>query len=116
MKKAIAGQGRTIRLPGYVVTALPKIRRARACLRASLGREPSPAEIAMETGIARQTVERILGADRQQVPLDYPDASTGETLANPTAETPDDEPTPAEQVEALLDRLSAREQLIITLR
>src|SRR5206468_9380045 len=50
IKRALADQGKTIRLPVHVVDKLFHIRKAEAMLVEMLGREPTDAEIADETG------------------------------------------------------------------
>jgi RNA polymerase primary sigma factor len=57
MSRAIADQGRTIRLPLHVLDMLKKLNRARRKLSQELGREPLAAELAEASGL---TLERVL--------------------------------------------------------
>jgi RNA polymerase primary sigma factor len=57
MSRAIADQGRTIRLPLHVLDVVKKVQRANRKLTQQLGRAPLPSEIAAEVGIP---VDRVL--------------------------------------------------------
>ena len=54
IKRALANQSKTIRLPVHVVDKLLHIRRAEAKLQDVLGREPSDEEVGAEVGLARE--------------------------------------------------------------
>lgn len=68
----LARQGRAVRVPMNRVTDLAKISRARARLEQELGREPSPAELAEETGIELSTLAGLLTVSTAALRLDQP--------------------------------------------
>ena len=70
--RAIADQGRTIRLPVHVVEQVRKVTRARRLLRQKLNRDPSLAEIAAESGFERKRVEELLELVEDPVSLETP--------------------------------------------
>src|SRR5215472_2625823 len=57
VQRALADQGRTIRLPVHVAERVRRLLRARRQLAQKLSREPTPAELAKETG---ETEERVV--------------------------------------------------------
>ena len=70
--RAIADYGRTIRLPVHVVESLNKMTRERRDFTRELGRDPSPAELAVRMGLPLGKVELLLDAARQPASLDAP--------------------------------------------
>jgi DNA-directed RNA polymerase sigma subunit (sigma70/sigma32) len=63
--RAIAGSGRTIRLPVHRVESLNRIAAARRALPRLLGREPTIEELATH---ARMTAERVARLDQRSSP------------------------------------------------
>ena len=59
IKRALINSGKTIRIPAYMVELLSKWRRATARLSESLGRSPTPEEIARMLGLARKKLPII---------------------------------------------------------
>ena len=70
--RAIADQGRTIRIPVHLVETLNRLTRTRAQLEQELGREPEMAEIAERAELPVQHVERTFRLARTAVSLDAP--------------------------------------------
>ena len=70
--RGIADYGRTIRLPVHVVESLNKITRERRDFTRELGRDPSPAELAVRMGLPLGKLELLLDAARQPASLDAP--------------------------------------------
>jgi RNA polymerase primary sigma factor len=62
IRVALNKYGHAVRLPQYMGVLLPKWRRAEATLRADLGREPTPAEIAAELGLKKGQTKAIVKA------------------------------------------------------
>jgi RNA polymerase primary sigma factor len=56
IKRALANQGKTIRLPAHVVEKIAHVRRASAAMSNTLGREPTEDELSEELGIAAEKV------------------------------------------------------------
>ena len=72
IKRALANQSKTIRLPVHVVDKVAHIRRAEMRLREVLDREPTDEEVASELGIDAKRVRRYRQASRAPVSLDAP--------------------------------------------
>jgi RNA polymerase primary sigma factor len=72
IRRALANQAKTIRLPVHVVDKLCKIRRVSARLQEELGREPSDAELGQEMGIPSWRVSEIRQAAVRPASLDAP--------------------------------------------
>lgn len=72
VNRAIADQGRTIRLPVHVVDQVRKTMRARRVLAQRLNREPLNLEIAAEAGLEESRVEELLDLIEDPVSLETP--------------------------------------------
>jgi RNA polymerase primary sigma factor len=72
IQSALAHQGRSVRLPMNRAAELARILRARQRLNERLGRDPTAAEIAEETGIRPDTVEMLSALHGGEVRLDVP--------------------------------------------
>jgi RNA polymerase primary sigma factor len=70
--RAIADQGRTIRLPVHVVEQVRKVTRARRVLTQKLNRDPLPDEIAKESGFDLKRVNELLDLVEDPVSLETP--------------------------------------------
>lgn len=124
ISRAIAQQGRTVRLPVHVVEELNRVTRVRRELTRDLGREAELAEVAAELGMAVADVEELIRLGRDPVSLDSPVGEDGETrLGDLVHEV--DQATPEsvvlaglhdERVRALLDRLDPRSADIVRYR
>jgi RNA polymerase primary sigma factor len=72
IKRALANQGKTIRLPVHLVDKIAKIRRVGISLSDELGREASDEEIAEEIGMNASKVSRLKQAAIRPASLDAP--------------------------------------------
>jgi RNA polymerase primary sigma factor len=72
VSRALADQGRTIRLPTHVAERVRRLLRVRRQLAQKLSREPTPAELAKETGETEERVADLLGLVEDPVSLDSP--------------------------------------------
>jgi RNA polymerase primary sigma factor len=70
--RAIADQGRTIRLPVHVVDQVRRVMRARRILTQKLNRDPLPDEIAKESGFDIKRVNELLDLVEDPVSLETP--------------------------------------------
>ena len=124
IKRALANQSKTIRLPVHVVDKVAHIRRAALKLQEIFGREPSDDEIAEELGISRRRVTQYRAAAVTPTSLD---ASLGDEDSNRISDVVEDEraDTPYEELEEktdtnlvrdMLKKLDAREATILQLR
>lgn len=124
IKRALANQSRTIRLPVHVVDRLSHMRRAEVKLRETLDREPTDEELAGELGLDERRVKRYRDASRAPVSLESPvgdDESSriADVVADPNAVAPFDRvmlETDTELVREVLGTLTERENSILTLR
>src|SRR6266480_3782199 len=96
IKRALANQSKTIRLPVHVVDKVAHIRRAEVKLREVLGREPTDEEVAEDLGLNPRRVRLYRDASRAPVSLDSPigttddSTSVSEVVADPNAAAPFD--------------------------
>ena len=72
ISRALAEQGRTIRLPVHVADQVRRVTRARRTLGQKLNRDPSVDEIALEAGFTPAKVEQLLELVQDHVSLDTP--------------------------------------------
>ena len=70
--RAIADQGRTIRIPVHLVETLNRLTRTRAILEQEVGREPTMEEIAQRAEMPVAHVERTFRLARTSISLDAP--------------------------------------------
>lgn len=98
IKRALANQSKTIRLPVHLVDKISKMRRTAMKLLEQLGREPTDEELADELGISAARVGEMRTAAIRPASLDAP---IGEDDSNNFSEVVQDEnaDTPYEQLE-----------------
>src|SRR5262249_16750868 len=72
IKRALANQSKTIRLPVHVVEKVAEIRRAEVRLREALDREPTDEEIAAEVDIDSRRLQQYREAAKAPVSLETP--------------------------------------------
>jgi RNA polymerase primary sigma factor len=122
--RAIADKGRTIRIPVHMVEKLNKVVHVERQLVQSLGREPTPEEIAMELECTAREVRDILRIAQQPVSLEKPigeeeESELGDFVEDQTAESPFElasENLRRENVRRALAALPAREREVIEMR
>jgi len=122
--RAIADQGRTIRLPVHMNDAIGKVKRAAHALQQALSREPTAEEIAETMGISTTKVRHVLEAARYPLSLEVPVGPDGEGHIGDFIEDndaiPPDQAAAASllrtQIEEVLQKLPERERKIIQLR
>ena len=98
IKRALANQSKTIRLPVHLVDKISKMRRTAMRLQEELGREPTDEELGEELGISGARVAQMRMAVIRPASLDAP---IGDEDSNNFAEVVQDESadTPYEQLE-----------------
>lgn len=124
IKRALANQGKTIRLPVHLVDKISKIRRVSAQMTEDLGREPSDLEIADEIGLTEVKVAHLRNVAARPTSLDAKlgpdeDTSFGDLVGDDRAEDPFEalrDRDLREEVVDLLDQLDGRERQIISFR
>jgi len=93
IKRALANQSKTIRLPVHVVDKVAHIRRAELKLQEELKRDPTDGELAKELNLNSRSVREYREASRAPVSLDAPlgtdeSDSVSELVADPNAAAP----------------------------
>ena len=122
--RAIADQARTIRIPVHMVETINKLIRVSRTLLQTLGREPSPEEIAEEMEISVERVREILKISQEPVSLETPigeeeDSHLGDFIEDSNVPVPADAAAQTllkEQLEEVLDTLNERERKVLILR
>src|SRR5215203_990087 len=123
--RGVADYGRTIRLPVHIVESLNKVTRERRDFTRELGRDPSPAELAVRMGLPLGKLELLLDAARQPASLDAPiqsgdeETRLGDLLKDATVGSPEDaaiRSDMADQIERVLEPLTDREKEVLRLR
>lgn len=122
--RAIADQARTIRIPVHMVETINKLVRIQRQLLQSLGREPTPEEIAEEMGLTPERVREIQKISQEPVSLETPigeeeDSQLGDFIEDDAAVVPPDAASFSmlqEQLAKTLDGLAERERKVISLR
>jgi RNA polymerase primary sigma factor len=120
--RAIADKSRTVRIPVHLHDTLAAVRAAQASLKAELGREPRPEEIAEEAGVNVDKVELALGvADTVSLeqPVGEDGAQLGDFIEDEDAIDPvkvTEELDIADSLRKSIERLPDREGRILALR
>jgi RNA polymerase primary sigma factor len=122
--RAIADQGRTIRIPVHMTETASKVLRERRKFRQQQGREAGAAEIAARTGMPVSRVEQVLSMVQEPTSLDLPigengDATLGDLIEAPNAVDPQaaaEASALAKSVTEALAELTPREQRILRMR
>jgi RNA polymerase primary sigma factor len=121
MKRAMANQSKTIRLPVHLIDKISKVRRIAMKMTEELGREPTDEELAEEIGISSAKVSQLKTVSIRPASLDAPisdDDSTkfGEIVGDEDAQTPFEllrDKNLRDEVSELLEVLDDRERRII---
>jgi len=124
IKRALANQSKTIRLPVHLVDKIGKIRRVSAQMTEELGREPQDEELAEELGLAVAKVAHLKSVGVRPASLDArinadDDTPFGDLVSDDRAEDPFAvlrDKDLREEVGDLLEALDPRERKIISYR
>jgi RNA polymerase primary sigma factor len=122
--RAIADQGRTIRIPVHMVEAMNRVLKTSNELSKRLGREPSVHELAKELKTPVSKVTQILKAAQEPISLeasiaDNKDAVLNKFIEDKNAISPDEDVMKhnlREATNSALQTLSPREQEIVRMR
>ncbi len=122
--RALQEQTRTIKVPVYLLEQSNKVFRISSMLHKSMGRKPTPEEIAKKSGISAKVVNSILKAQNDATSLDSPildgeKATLLDFIVDEDSPTPDSVMADAALAERLRDALSLltpREEEIIRMR
>ncbi|MBB5350353.1 RNA polymerase primary sigma factor [Haloferula luteola] len=121
IKRALANQSKTIRLPVHMVDKIAKMRRISTMLAEVLGREPTDEELADEIGLPRRKLAMLKQASQRPTSLDAPvnegeATEYGEIIGDDRAENPLDALSDKNlhgELDDLLAILDQRERRII---
>jgi len=122
--RAIADQGRTIRVPVHMGDQINKLLRVQHQLTQRLGREPTVDELAISLDVPPKKVENMIQVARRPLSLETPtddeeDSVLGDFIEDDEAPPPDDTATYnllREHLEEVLESLPPREVRILQLR
>jgi RNA polymerase primary sigma factor len=122
--RAIADQGRTIRVPVHMGDQINKLLRVQHQITQRLGREPSVEELAVSLEVTPKKVENMIQVARRPLSLETPtddeeDSVLGDFIEDDEAPPPDDTATYnllKEHLEIILNDLPPREVRILQLR
>jgi RNA polymerase primary sigma factor len=122
--RAIADQGRTIRIPVHMIDVINKLMRSQKRLLQDFGREPSPDEIAEDMQMPVERVRAVLKMAQQPISLSSPvgdgeDANVGDFIEDKGAGDPLDLTSFSllkDKLGDVLCSLSEREQKVLELR
>jgi len=124
VSRAVADQGRTIRVPVHMGDQINKLLRVSSMLAQDLGRDPTLDELAERLETEPERVAELIEISRRPVSLEEPtneeqDAEIGDFIEDDSSPSPPQlvaDHLLREQVTQLLDRLPEREGYILRLR
>lgn len=122
--RAIADQGRTIRIPVHMGDQISRLFRTQHKLKQDLERDPTVEELAQDLRISPDKVRYMFQVARRPLSLEMPttiegDAVLGDFIEDGETPTPDETTTHQilrEQLEEVMEELPAREARILRLR
>jgi RNA polymerase primary sigma factor len=126
MSRAMADQGRNIRIPGHMMEIVNRVHRVERELASELERDPLPEEVALRCGLTVDKLLEVLQIAITTTSLDAPvgsdtdDLTVGDTIASSDATNDPIESTEKRQlgeaVERTLKDLPERDQEIVMMR
>ena len=122
--RAIADQGRTIRIPVHMIETINKLARTSRQLIQELGREPTPEEIAVKMELSVDKVKKVFKISKEPISLETPigeeeDSSLGDFIEDKKIISPADavmSVTLSEQTRSVLSTLTPREEKVLRMR
>ncbi len=124
IKRALANQSKTIRLPAHLVDKISRMRRAQHTLTEKLGRDPTNDELAAHLKVAPATISLWQSLALKPTSLDAPigdeeGADFGEIIGDDRVRSPLDginDRQLRQEIEVLMTRLDKREREILKYR
>jgi RNA polymerase primary sigma factor len=124
IKRALANQSKTIRLPAHLVDKISRMRKVQHRLTEQLGRDPTDEELAAQLDVTPATISHWQTVALRPTSLDAPIGSDdsgdfGDIIGDEKARTPFDQINDRqlkEEMLGLLDRLDHREREILKYR
>ena len=126
MTRAMADQGRNIRIPGHMMEVVNRVNRVERELATQLERDPSPEEVAERAGLSVEKLLEVMQIAVTTTSLDAPvgadtdDLTVGDTIADDNSANDPSQLTERRQlalaVEQTLNDLPERDQEIVAMR
>ncbi len=123
LQRALADQGRTIRVPVHMAELITKVTRVRRELTQSLGRDPSSEEIGQPLEMTPAKVEEILAFGRDTLSLQSPVGDDEATLGDFITDSESVDPVAAVEMQMLqgqlgevLASLPSRSAIVVRMR
>lgn len=120
MARALANQGRDVRIPVHMQETFRKVAKAEEKLRKKLDREPTTEELSAECGLTVEAISKLDSYERKVISLDLPLDDTGDFLLEDTlvdegesVEALAENALLIEQLNAILDTFSGREAMVV---
>jgi RNA polymerase primary sigma factor len=122
--RAIADQGRTIRVPVHMYEQINRLTRTTRQLVQELGRDPTTEEIAARLGVPPRKVEQIIRVSQRPLSLEMPvgeeeDSYLGDFIEDAEADSPTDSASQTmlrQVIDEIFESLTPREVRILQLR
>ena len=122
--RAIADQGRTIRVPVHMYEQINRLTRTSRQLVQELGRDPTTEEIAERLGVPPRKVEQIIRVSQRPLSLEMPvgeeeDSYLGDFIEDAEADSPTDSASQTmlrQVIDEIFESLTPREVRILQLR
>jgi RNA polymerase primary sigma factor len=121
--RALADQGRTIRLPVHVAEQVRRLMRSRRQLAQKLNREPTVPEIALDSGFSEDRVHELLDLVEDPVSLETPvgdgESLYGDLIEDVNSDTPDEmtaQRSRSNELAHALGHLNPRMRRVLALR
>jgi RNA polymerase primary sigma factor len=124
IRRAMANQSRTIRIPVHALGARHTLSRAEHQLVLQLGRAPTDAELTAATGVGQRGIANVASLVKEPLSLDAPrgpdsELRLGDAITDPTEEDAADRASGRERAEHLrnlLHTLNPRERAMLRMR
>jgi RNA polymerase primary sigma factor len=121
--RALADQGRVIRLPVHVADQVRRAQRSRRELAQKLNRDPTLEEISAHSGFPPERVEQLFGLVEEPVSLETPvgdgESSYADLIEDAQSDDPDEQTAKvlrSTELDAALSRLNPRMHRVVTMR
>jgi RNA polymerase primary sigma factor len=122
--RAIADQGRTIRVPVHMIETINKMNRISRKMLMETGAEPDPATLAKKMDMPEKKIREILKIAKEPISMDMPmgddgDSQLGDFIEDSTSVTPAEAALHASMrnvIKDVLDSLPAREAKVLRMR
>jgi len=123
IRRALANQSKTIRLPAHIVEKVYRMRRVQHQLANKLGRDPTDKQLAKELGVPLSSIAQWKRVSLTPTSLDSPIGDEGKTVGDVVGDTRNPSPYEAlndsqlqEELSGFLNRLDERERDILSRR